>query len=224
MIPLSGRGGRGFDSLMSPIYFFGFFQSRAPGPRRPRTGLYKFESASRTAASRSPRSRWRGDEDTRVVNQFVSRANQINLNQKIIVLLVTSQRWALSLFLRLSLSLNPYRSAGAGAAPVVSSPSFAWAAAAPRGRRHHAEFPRERRRPETKPESQTPSASRTPSASPPSRPRPSTQPPRPPTPRLAPAREPGRRRRRRWGLVPPRVRSRARSLVWERRRRQRVGA
>ena len=207
-----------------PQYTFWFLQSRAPGPRRPRTCLYKFESASLTAASRSPRSRWRwrGDEDTRVVNQFVS---PINLNQKIIVLLVTSQSMgSLSLSPTLSLSLNPYRSAGAGAAPVVSSPSFVWAAAAPRGRRHHAEFPRDRRRPETKPESQTPSAARTPSASPPSRPRPSTQPPRPPTPRLAPAREPGRRRRRRWGLVPPRVRSRARSLVWERRRRQRVGA
>ena len=212
---------------MSPIYFLVLVSAESGAGRRARGGRGRAFINSRARVLPLPRAHH--DRDGAETRTRASSINSfrvpINLDQKIIVLLVTSQPMgSLSLFLRLSLSLNPYRSAGAGAAPVVSSPSFAWAAAAPRGRRHHAEFPRDRRRPETKPESQTPSASRTPSASPPSRPRPSTQPPRPPTPRLAPAREPGRRRRRRWGLVPPRVRSRARSLVWERRRRQRVGA
>ena len=106
MIPLSGRGGRGFDSLMSPIYFLVFCRvwRLARGGR----GRAFINSRARVL----PLLRAHHDRDGAETRTRASSINSfrlpINLNQKIIVFLVISPTdgLSLSLFLRLSLSLS----------------------------------------------------------------------------------------------------------------------
>ena len=155
MIPLSGRGGRGFDSLMSPIYFL-VFGARVQGARRPPTRPVKRVPTRRERAFTTRRSPTvssgaravGGEGATSLQYQYVAFYPQ----KKLLFPKKSSGPPSHSSRPRrprraISLSINPSHSAGAGAARASSSPSSVWAAAAPRGPRLLSEHPRRRPHP-----------------------------------------------------------------------------